>query len=272
VINFELEPNFCNCFDPVNPEIIIPKLEILTEKNIIDGTSLLFLDEIQQCPKALLSLRYFKEKRPHLHVIAAGSLLEFALHEENFSFLVGHVQFLYMKPLSFCEFLYNLGHYNLLNYLETITLSMPFDTTIHDHILKILRQYMLLGRMPAIVAAYIKDKSYLKAHLLQTALLAGYRNDFGKYTAQSQFKYLQLFFTKAPYLVGQHFKFVKVDPEARSRELKIALEQLCWTRLIHRIFATQANGVPLQSEICEKKFKLLFLDIGLMQNANKINP
>lgn len=271
-INFELQPEFSNCFESLDPDKIISRLELMTEKNIRDKESLLFFDEIQNCPKALLSLRYFKEKRPSLNVIAAGSLLEFALKEENFSFPVGRVEFLYMRPLSFHEYLYNLGYHKLLNALENVTLVNPLDQQFHAHALKILREYMIIGGMPAIVNKYIETKSYLDAHKLQTSLLESYRNDFGKYASKAQFKYLQILFNKAPLLVGQSFKYVKVDPDARARELKIALEQLCWTGLINRVFQTNANGIPLHSEINEKKFKLIFLDIGLMQNANKIDP
>jgi uncharacterized protein len=272
VINFELAPEFGSCFESLDPSKIIAKIELMTEQSVTDGETLLFLDEIQQCPKALLALRYFKEKRSALHVISAGSLLEFALHEENFSFPVGRVQFLFMRPLSFHEFLDNAGYKKLLIHLQNVSLTSPIDHELHEHTLKILREYMLLGGMPAVVAKYIKTHSYLEARLVQTALLESYRNDFGKYASKAQFKYLQRFFERAPLLVGQHFKFVKIDPEARSRELKIALEQLCWTGLIHRVFMTSANGIPLQAEMNEKKFKLVFLDIGLMQNANKINP
>ena len=177
-----------------------------------------------------------------------------------------------MRPLSFSEFIYNLGYHKLLNHLQTVTLKNPPDQQVHEHILKILREYMLLGGMPAVVSKYIETKSFLDAHRSQSALLESYRNDFGKYATKAQFKYLQMFFEKAPYLVGQHFKYVKIDPDARSRELKVALEQLSWAGLINRVFATSANGIPLQAEVNEKKFKLVFLDIGLMQNANKIDP
>lgn len=272
LINFEQRTDFSACFDTLDPQQILSKIELMTEISIKDGETLVFFDEIQQCPKALLALRYFKEKRPHLHVIAAGSLLEFALRQEDFSFPVGRVEFLYMRPLSFYEFLNSLGFHKILKLIQTTSLEDPIDAQIHNHIIKILREYMLLGGMPAVVSKYIETKSHLESHRLQTALLESYRNDFGKYASQTQFLHLQTFFQKAPLLVGQHFKYVKVDRKARSRELKVALNQLCWTGLINRVFQTAANGLPLESEVNENKFKLIFLDIGLMQNANKIEP
>ncbi len=272
ILNFELQPDFVSCFESLDPDRIISRIELMTEKDVIDGETLLFLDEIQQCPQALLALRYFKEKRAGLHVIAAGSLLEFALKEESFSFPVGRVMFLYMRPLSFYEFLLNAGNNKLLQVIENISLNQPMDLYMHEFTLKLVREYMLVGGMPAVVSRYLETKSFLEVHRLQSALLESYRNDFGKYASKAQFKYLQKFFDKAPFLVGTNFKYVKVDPEARSRELKVALEQLCWTGLVKRVFQTAANGIPLEAEVNERKFKLVFLDIGLMQNANKIDP
>lgn len=271
-LNFELNPEFSNCFESLEPSHIVSRIEIMTENDLVDGESLLFLDEIQNCPKALLALRYFKEKRPNLHVIAAGSLLEFALKEEDFSFPVGRVMFLYMRPLSFHEFLLNAGYTKLLKEMGKVSIKQPMDKSLHDHTLRLLREYMLVGGMPAVVSKYIETRSFSEVRRLQSALLESYRNDFGKYASKTQFKHLQKFFDKAPFLVGQSFKYVKVDPDARSRELKVALEQLCGTGLINRVFQTSANGIPLQAEVNEKKFKLVFLDIGLMQNANKIDP
>jgi predicted AAA+ superfamily ATPase len=271
-LNFEFRPSFSECFESLDPDRIVSTIELMTERDLTDGNSLLFLDEIQQCPKALLALRYFKEKRPHLHVIAAGSLLEFALKEEDFSFPVGRVTFLYMRPLSFIEFLFNAGYVKLLKEFENVSLEHKLDRAVHEHALRLVREYMLVGGMPAAVKKYIETKSFLEVHRIQSALLESYRNDFGKYASKAQFKYLQKFFDRAPFLVGQTLKYVKVDQEARPRELKVALDQLCWTGLINRVFQTSANGIPLQSEINEKKFKLVFLDIGLMQNANKIDP
>lgn len=271
-LNFEFKPDFADCFESLDPNRIVSRIELMTETDITDEHSLLFLDEIQQCPRALLALRYFKEKRPNLHVIAAGSLLEFVLKEEDFSFPVGRVMFLYMRPLSFYEFLFNSGYIKLLKEIENTSFDQIMDKSVHEHTLRLVREYMLVGGMPAVVNKYIETKSFLEVHRIQSSLLESYRNDFGKYASKAQFKYLQRLFDRAPFLVGKVFKYAKVDPDARSRELKVALDQLCWTGLINRVFHTSANGIPLQSEVNEKKFKLVFLDIGLMQNANKIDP
>lgn len=266
-VNFEFEAEFKGCFDSLDPVKIISKLEVTTQKSITPGKTLLFLDEIQECPRAILALRYFKEKMPELHVIGAGSLLEFALEDQKFSFPVGRVQFAYLKPLSFQEFLLASGEEKLIEFLSTAT-EVP--AVIHDHALNLVRQYLLVGGMPAATKAFLAKHSYTACEKIQTALLKTHQNDFGKYAPHTHHPLLQQLFDKAPQLVGQHFQYVKVNREARSREIKRALDQLSHANLISRIYCSHANGLPLRAEINERKFKLLFLDVGLLQRTNQV--
>lgn len=270
-INFEIEPSFSSLFETLNPSEIIAQIEIKKKLSIIPGETLLFLDEIQYAPKAIMALRYFKEKLPELHVIAAGSLLEFALHDHKFSFPVGRVEFLYLRPLSFYEYLSNQKETRLLEILEKTSLDSPVPSLIHEHALELFKKYILIGGMPAVVDLFLKSDSYLQCQRLQEFLLQTYRNDFGKYATKTQHVYLQKFFEKAPHVVGQHFKYVHVDRDSRSRDLKVALEQLCWAGIINRIHATSASGIPLMAQINENKFKLLFLDVGLLQCVHQID-
>lgn len=270
-INFEIESGFSQLFEQMDPSSIIPQIEIKKRQSIVPGETLLFLDEIQYSPKALMALRYFKEIMPELHVIAAGSLLEFALHDHKFSFPVGRIEFLYMRPLSFCEFLQNLGETKLLELLDRATLDQPVPDLIHHHALELVRKYILIGGMPAIVDNFLKQGSYLESQRQQEFLLQTYRSDFGKYATKTQHQYLQIFFERAPLIVGKHFKYVNVDRESRSRDLKVALEQLCWAGIVNRIYATSASGIPLMAQMNENRFKLLLLDVGLLQSAHQVN-
>jgi len=273
-LNFELQPSLKSCFESLDPARIIPAIEVFTRCSIEPGKCLLFLDEIQECPEAIRSLRYFKEKMPELHIIGAGSLLEFTLQEEKFSFPVGRVQFIFLKPLSFHEFLEALGETKVLATLSGVTFREPLSTAMHEHFLALFRRYLLVGGMPAAVSAYLEqNQSFLAAQRVHQSLLQTYQSDFGKYSSRSQYKYLQQFFEKAPMVVGSHFKYVAINPEVRSRELKTALQQLNWAGLIHTVYQTQASGVPLHAQvrIDDSKFKLLFLDVGLMQTAGKID-
>ena len=228
VVNFELRPDLVKCFDNLDPVAICAHLEILLDQSIIPGKTLLFLDEIQNCPQAIIALRYFKEKLPALHVIAAGSLLEFILHEAKFSFPVGRVQFIYLKPLSFMEYLSAQNQDRLIDYLNNLELTHETDEAIHELLLGYVRQYFLTGGMPAAVKSYLNYGSFLGCQRILNGLLDTYRSDFGKYATKTQHKYLEIFFRKGPGLVGQHFKYSHVDPDLRARELKVALEQLGW--------------------------------------------
>jgi uncharacterized protein len=269
--NFEFRPDLIDCFDSFDPKTICLKLEIAFKTRIIPNKTLLFFDEIQNCPKAITALRYFKEMMPDLHVIAAGSLLEFVLHEETFSFPVGRVQFLYLRPLSFCEYLMSRGQERLLETLKEFSLEKTLDTFVHKQFLEELRLYFLIGGMPAVVRRYQDTNSLTECNLILHGLLDTYRADFPKYASKAQYKYLQSFFEKAPSLIAQHFKYTHIDPEKRSKDLKIALEQLGWSGLIHKVLSTSASGIPLHAQTKEGRFKLLFLDGGLVNCANKLD-
>lgn len=270
VVDFELDPLFSTCFETLEPKEIIRQIEGRLGIPIVPSETLLFLDEIQYCPRAILALRYFKEKLGELHVISAGSLLEFILHDHAFSFPVGRVEFMYLYPLSFQEVLKNQGKTKLLEALNSCSLSDPLPPIFHSTLLEEVKRYLLVGGMPAVVKNFIHTGSFLDCIRIQKNLLNSYKNDFGKYATKTEYRYLQRFFEKSFYIIGEHFKYTKVDPEARSRELKIALRQLTWAGLLHQVFATGASGLPLEIDLKENKFKLLFLDIGLLQSANPV--
>jgi predicted AAA+ superfamily ATPase len=274
-VNFEENSQAKSCFDSMDVQTILKQLGFLYGTTISPGKTLLFLDEIQSCPQAIKALRYFKEKLPTLHVIAAGSLLEFVLEDEKvpLSFPVGRVRFLNMKPLSFREFLRAIGQPQWEEELENVSLTTPFPEVFHNHLLKFVRDYFLVGGMPAAVNTYIRSQSYLETVREQKALLDIYRLDLAKYGKKNEFAHLQRLFEKAPYFVAKHFRYSKIDPESSnpSREYKNALRKLGQAGIIYPIHATSANGLPLKSEENEKKFKLLFLDIGLLQCSLEID-
>jgi len=270
-LNFELNPEYQDCFGSLEPQKICNAIYLATGKAIKPTETLLFFDEIQACPKAISSLRYFKEQMPELHVIGAGSLLEFALNDEKLSIPVGRIQYLYMGPLSFHEFLTARGHHELTDFLATINVNDEVPNIVHDRLLKLVRDYMILGGMPAVIDEYNQSEDLSLCQNIQTVLLNTYRNDFGKYASKTNHKYLQKVFEKAPGLVGQQFKYVQIDPEFRSRDLKIAIENLKHAGLINIIYASKASGLPLNTFINEKKFKLNFVDVGLVCRATKLD-
>jgi len=273
VANFEFNSRLSSAFNTLDPVEIVGKLEAFTKSTIRPQETLLFLDEIQLCPQAILALRYFKEKMPDLHVIAAGFLLELVLNakELDFSFPVGRIQFMYLKPLSFQEFLVNLGEEKLIEFLKKSTLKNPLDPVFHERLIELIRQYLLVGGMPFVVDNFIEKKSYVEARQLQNSVLQTYYTDFGKYAKKTIHKHLQELFDKIPLLAGQQFKYASVIPDIRAREIKVALEQLKWMGIIHKVFSNNASGIPLKSQKKEDKFKINFLDVGLLQCANGLD-
>ncbi len=271
-INFELEPEYCDCFQSFKPDDIINAIQAISRQKITAGDTLLFLDEIQNCPRAIMALRYFKEEMPDLHVIGAGSLLEFALNNENFSMPVGRVQFIYLKPLSFHEFLLALNYEDLIKAIKEITLTKPLPLALHQKLLTLTRQYLVTGGMPAAVQAYLQNPDFLQTQRIQTAILSTYRHDFGKYARLTQHQYLQKVFTVAPGMIGQQIKYSHLDSQMRSRDLKQAIEHLRMAGLIQPLPATAASGLPLSALVNEKKFKWLFLDVGLVVRSTGISP
>lgn len=270
-INFELQPEMIRCFDSLNPTDIINAIFLTTNQKVIPQKTLLFLDEIQDCPNAIRSLRYFKEKLPLQHVIGAGSLLEFILNDADFRMPVGRVQSLYLKPLSFKEFLVGSKNEQLRSFIETVQLGDHIPMIVHEKLLKLLREYMILGGMPSVLTKYFSTRDISECQHMQTVLLNTYRQDFGKYAKKTDHRYLQRLYEKIPGLVGENFKYSKVDPDMRSRDIKHALHLLQYAGIIYPVYCTEASGVPLVSFVNEKKFKVLFLDIGLMSRSGKLN-
>ncbi len=270
--NLEFSPELKNCFNSFDPKIILANLEIYLKSSIIPGKTLLFIDEIQECPRAIMAFRYFKEKMPELHLIGAGSLLEFVLEEEKFSFPVGRIQFLYLHPFSFEEFMIAQGENKLLQLLELTSLKNPLSQHFHTYLTDQIKKYFIVGGMPESIDSFLTKNSYFASYNTQINLLKTYKMDFAKYGSKTQLKYLEKLFNKAPDLVGSHFKYVNVDRSIQPGPLKTALIKLEQAGVVNRIHATGASGLPLRSQINEKKFKLLFLDIGLMRTSIGLEP
>lgn len=266
-INFELDPRFILCFDSLEPEKIIRSIALLSNKAILPGSTLLFLDEIQQCPKAIMALRYFKEKLPALHVIGAGSFLEFVINDEAYSQPVGRVQSLYMKPCSWYEYLLANEEHQLIEYLSTVTPTEGIEPAIHAHLLEKCREYFILGGMPEVIEYYLQTKQFLGCEKIHASILEYYRRDLAKYHQKINTQLLEQCFVKAPGLVAKHFKYVDIDPDIPARDFKPALNMLTKAGIIYPVYHTSANGSPLLLGANEKKFKLLFLDIGLVKHA-----
>lgn len=270
-INFELQREYRLCFDTLDPDDILKKLYTISGKTLHPGKTLLFLDEVQDCPNAIMALRYFYEKRPDLHIIAAGSLLEFTLGDENFRMPVGRVQSCYLKPMSLIEYLTAAGKQSLVEYIRSVTLKSGIDEVVHQELINNLRNYLVLGGMPAVLKNYFANRDFEQCQIRQTVIIDTYQRDFRKYGKEHEVKYLQSIFEKAPGLVAKHFQYKMVDAHMHSRDLKRAIELLRKAGVIYTVRATTASGLPLVTTVNERKFKLLVLDVGLMNSTTRLS-
>jgi len=265
-INFEYSPEFEKCFTTVHPEEINTRISFIANEEISDGDTLLFFDEVQKCPQAIKALRYYYEKMPNLHVIAAGSLLEFTLESEELEIPVGRIQYLYMHPFSFSEFCLALEENQAYQLLHNESMPYMADGIIHNKILELLKLYYIIGGMPAVIDEYVHTKSIQQCQRIQLSIIQTFQDDFGKYARLSQHKHLIKVFNAVPKMIGHKFKYVNIDRDTQTRELKNALELLERAGIIYRIRATGGDSLPLAAGAKENQFKVLFLDVGLMQN------
>ncbi|HNW82018.1 MAG TPA: AAA family ATPase [bacterium] len=263
-INFEYDREAHKIFKKDNdPLRIIRDLRLLTEKDIQPGKTLLFLDEIQACPEVITVLRYFYEKAPEFHVIAAGSLLNFTL--ESIGLPVGRVEVAYLYPLSFFEFLEASGHERLIKSLYAHNGNEPILGALHEKLLKLTGEYMAVGGMPAAVELWIKTQSLKDCMKIHQMLIETYRQDFNKYAALHQQKYVDVVFEAVPRLTGRKFVYSSVSRDFRSRELRPAFDLIEKAGIVHPVMNTSGNGIPLGSEADPSYFKAVFFDVALMQ-------
>ena len=267
VVNFEERDEFSACFTTFNIPEILEKISILTASEITPGKTLLFLDEIQECPAAIMALRYFCEQLPQLHIIGAGSLLEFVFRRENFRMPVGRVSSLFMQPLTLEEFINAQGGDQLNSYLNEIQIKDKIAPLYQQEFERVLRRYLLIGGMPKVVAAYLNNASSEELKILQTTILQTYQMDFSKYASTARHKYLKEVFLSAPTLIGQQCKYSHINPHIQSRDLKNALQLLIEARCLTPVYHSSGQDIPLAAQTNRARFKLLFLDVGLMQRA-----
>lgn len=262
-IDFERQTNLHNCFgSELNPESILARLELTTGR-IIPGKTLLFFDEIQACPRAVMALRYFYEELPELHIVAAGSLLEFSFDEIQFP--VGRIQYLNLQPLTFYEYLLALNKEVHSEYV----LEDPYDTdpSIQQTILEELRHYFFIGGMPECVKAYRDTGSMLEAFQVQSEILESFKDDFSKYRPKVDPACLAAVLIGSAKNVGEQIKYTRLNDSHSSKMNHRALDLLLKARLVNKIHSSNPSGLPLGATANPKKFKTSMLDIGLMQRA-----
>lgn len=246
----------------LDPHRIISELEIFLNEKIIPGKSLLFFDEIQSCPRAIMALRYFYESIPELHVVAAGSLLEFVMSE--ISFPVGRIQFLDMYPMTFVEYLLAKGRDETADVV--MSKPKPISDPVHKLLLDELKKYCFVGGMPESVKVYVDSKSLKESFLVHQELCDSFRNDFSKYHPRVNRNCLDSVLTGVARHVGQQTIYTHLAEGYTHPTIKKAFETLCMARAVHKVSSASPSGLPLGASVSSRKFKAIMVDSGIWQN------
>jgi hypothetical protein len=249
----------------LDPKTLLNYLELETGR-IVPGKTLLFFDEIQSCPRAIMALRYFYEQMPELHLVAAGSLLEFAFSQ--ISVPVGRVQYMHMHPMTFYEYLLAMGKEIAAEYM----LQSPgdVDPEIQNRILGELKAYFFVGGMPECVKVYRDTGSMVEAFKVQSEILRSYRDDFAKYKPAMDTACLDAVFLNVAKSIGDQLKYTRLNEDHSGQMNHKAFELLVKARIIHKIPSCDPSGLPLGASANPKKFKAVMLDIGLLQRLCQV--
>jgi len=249
----------------LEPKTILSYLELAVGR-IIPGKTLLFFDEIQACPRAIMALRYFYEQMPELHVVAAGSMLEFAF--DKISIPVGRVQYLHMHPMTFYEYLLAMDKEPMAQYV--LISPAGVDKAIQQMILNELRTYFFVGGMPECIKTYRDTGSMVETFQVQSEILDSYQDDFFKYMPRIDPIILDAVFLNVAKSIGEQLKYTRLNEGHSGQTNKKAFDLLARAKVIHKIPACNPSGLPLGATANHKKFKASFLDIGLLQRLCQV--
>ena len=267
-IDLELRHDLHKIFDEnLSPENILNLLEISLNSKVTIGKTLLFFDEIQACPRALMSLRYFYEKLPDLHLIAAGSLLEFALGD--ISFPVGRVQFLNLSPMSFYEFLGATENEQLAELLLEKPKLLP--EPIHNKMISELKKYFITGGMPESVKCFAETKSLIDVYDVKSSLVESYKQDFSKYAPRADKLCMNHILESAAQQIGEQTKYSKLVTGFANPTIRNNYDLLCLSKVLKKVVKTDPSGLPLGAGLNIKKFKTILVDIGFLQTLSGYN-
>lgn len=263
-VNFEKRPEIKQVFDEVTDvHTIVERLSAIYTTPVVPGETLLFLDEIQACPSAISSLWGFKEDFPELHVVGAGSLLEFTLNEMS-SFGVGRISSLFVYPMSFDEFLMADGKAMWIEEKSKANPENPLFEVLHKELAQAFRTFILVGGMPASVATWVETHDYMQCADELDDIRQSYYDDFVKYAKKVDTQLLRNTIHSIIMQVGSKFVYSHVDGGYKADDIKKALGLLVDAGLVKRVNHTAANGLPLGAEMNNKFKKYIYLDSGLL--------
>lgn len=247
----------------LTPQEICRQISYIVNKPIKAGETLLFIDEIQACPEAINKLRYFYEQYPELHLIAAGSLLEFVLADLP-SFGVGRIRSVFMYPLSFEEFLRANGDDMLVSAYQNASPQKPLVEIVHNKLLQRFGTFVLTGGMPKVVLEYVESQDVRNCQLVLNDLVVSYKDDFKKYNKRISEERLS---TVLDSVARQHtgkFVYSNVNENLSLSQVKLTLQMLIKAGLVYPVTHSSANGIPLGAETNERYQRMAMFDTGVL--------
>lgn len=250
---------------------IIMNINIESQVEVTPGDTLIIFDEIQECPRAMESLKYFCENASEYAVIAAGSLLGVALHS-GLSFPVGKVETLELHPMNFREFLLAMGEKMLVELLAKQ--NYVYISDVKDKYIFWLKNYYYVGGMPEIVNFFAAHKDYIEVRKMQNEILQQYESDFGKHTPSNELPRIRMVWNSIPMQLAKEnkkFFFGKIKEGARAKEFEIAIEWLQDCGLIQKVYKVNKPAMPLKAYTEFSAFKIYLLDVGLLGALSELD-
>ena len=274
--NFDGNTGLKSIFDyDFNVERIMDELgNVIYGKKIISGKTLVVFDEIQDCPRAIQSLKYFCENMPELHIIAAGSLLGVALRKEGISFPVGKVDRMEMYPMSFEEFVMADGGGNYISGSSRLAFEREVPEIYTVPMEKFLKNYYIIGGMPEAVQTWVDTHDYREVEEVQDRILKDYADDFGKHTTPDTMTKVKLIWDSIPSQIARDnnkFIFSHVKQGARAKDLEDTLEWLVNSGIAYKLKLVSNPELPLSGMADNTYFKVYLSDVGLLRRKSNVN-
>lgn len=271
--NFDHDEDLSELFkNTKDPKRIIEQLILASGKKIIPENTLIIFDEIQECPNALNSLKYFYEETPNYHIVCAGSLLGIRLSKTSFP--VGKIDFLNLSPMSFSEFLIADNQENLVDYMKTLKKNDKVEKIFESQLIEKLKAYYIVGGMPEVVKSWVTEKDIEKVNYLQNNILEAYENDFSKHISNTEANKVSLIWNGIPsQLAKENKKFIYqvIKPGARAREYEEALNWLNKANLIYKCYNVTKTCFPLTAYKELSAFKIYSIDVGLLRKMSNLD-
>lgn len=273
--NFEKDDGLPDFFKDLTPEKIIRKLSLYKRKEIFQENTLIIFDEIQACPEAITSLKYFNEEANGYHIIALGSLLGVSVNRGNFSFPVGKVQFMTLYPLDFEEYLMARGEDGLIELIrECYERNTPLDSAFHERALEYYKEYLFVGGMPEAVEEYGKNHNPDLVRIIQQTILESYQNDMGKYNRQSEIPKTRIVYKNISTQLAKEnrkFQYKSIKRGGRASEFENAIEWLCLAGIASQNYRIEQIMLPLNAYRSLTDFKFYMNDVGLCGASQDIH-